>query len=125
MFINIGKKIKIFAKILFWLGITSGVIASIVMFCLPDETNLHLHNLYIGLGFAFLFGAPLIFYLLSLFIFSWGEMVDNVGKLKLNFCKNDNEEAKEKIVDIREEQLKNLLDEGLITAEEYEKATSL
>ena len=74
MFNNVGKKIMILAKILCWVGMLGGAITGLV-FCIVDD------GYYIALGLPLLFGSPILFWIGSWWLYSWGELCDNVSDM--------------------------------------------
>lgn len=77
MFENPGKKIKIFAKIFFWVESVGGSIASIVWAVAEYEAIIA----FLGIAISFISA-----YIFSLFFVAFGELVENsnaiAGKLK-------------------------------------------
>ena len=105
MFSNSGKKIKILSKILFWVLVVSAIILGFAYELFED-----------GL-IILLLVLPFICWIICLFLYSWGEHVENVTNIKEFFnAEYDNK----KHIDL----LDKLLAEELLTQEEYEKLKS-
>lgn len=79
MFDNIGKKIMMLAKITCWVGMTASIIGGIVLGAMS--------RYLVGIGLLLMFVAPVVFWACSLTLYGFGEMVDNVNRLKKHFCK--------------------------------------
>ncbi len=103
MFSNSGKKIKKLSKILFWVLVVSSIILGFAYGLFED-----------GL-IILLLVVPFICWIICLFLYSWGEHVENV-----EFIKNSTD--KENKSNYQNELLDELLSQGLLTQEEYEKA---
>ena len=114
MFDNLGKKIMMFAKITCWVGMTASIIGGIILCAVMD------YFWYIGL--IVMFVAPLIFWACSLTIYGFGEMVDNVNRLKKHFCKKSNTATAQQTTNPKKQKLDALLANGLLSQEEYNKA---
>ena len=67
LFVGSGSRIKLCAKIFFILNLIAFIIMAIVGFCIQNLW-------YIGL--IFLIFGPIVAYLVSLFIYSWGEHLE-------------------------------------------------
>ena len=78
MFNNIGKKIKILASVIFWIGIIVGAIGFIVMlaFGLVEE-----EELFIGLSFAVLVVVGFGSWIGSFFLYGFGQLIENSDRL--------------------------------------------
>jgi hypothetical protein len=76
MFDNIGRKIMMLAKIVCWIGIIGGAISGLVLLCISDGDEL-----FIWLGLALMFVSPLLSWIGSWFLYSWGELCDNVSDI--------------------------------------------
>lgn len=112
MFDNLGKKIMMFAKISCWVGIAVSIIGGIYL-CVDS------YYWYIGLIVMFI--APLVFWACSLTLYGFGEMVDNVNRLKKHFCKKSNTTTTQQTTNPKKQKLDALLANGLISQEEYDK----
>ena len=82
MFDNIGKKIMMLAKITCWVGMPASLIVGIALCSIS--------RYMVGIGLIVMFVAPLIFWAFSLTLCGFGEMIDNVNRLKKHFCKKSN-----------------------------------
>lgn len=117
MFKNIGKKIKKLAQFVCWIGIVCCVITGIVLLILSTKN----FRVFFIPGLLVLILGPVIMWIGSWVLYSWGDTVDNVQALKEKLCgKNttDNSTKQEK----SKQKLDELLASGLISREEYLKA---
>ena len=121
MFDNIGKKIKTLTKVLVWVGIITSVIAGVVFFIIAEDVPEEEYGTYIGLGFAYLIGGPLLSWVSGFFMYGFGELVDNTCDIRAAIC-GSNMDKTDFIQRQRREKLDKLLHQGLITQEEYNKA---
>ena len=134
MFKNIGKKIKILAKVLCWIGIVMGAIAGVTMFILAGVESSRRNGyyyysssnvgLYVGLGFTFLIVYPLLSWISTWLLYSWGETVENVQKIKESICTGEEQAPAVKEKKKATTHLDTLLEKGLITQEEYNRAVN-
>lgn len=87
MFENIGKKIKILAKVICYFGILGFVIAAIVLFVMSSDMMYGGETL-VGIGFTLLILGPLFSWISSFFMYGFGELIDNSNIIKKNLAKN-------------------------------------
>ena len=124
MYENIGKKIKILAKILFGVLCAIGVIGGIVIASIDDYYTL--------IGVIVMVLLPLTAWISSWFLYGFGEIIDKLTDIEDNTRKSLINSARNSQLDIKtgekikktEEKLKKLeglLNQGLITKEEYEE----
>ncbi len=81
MFNNVGKKIKLLAKAICWIGIIVSIIAAIVMFIVSDG------GWYVGFVFAgviILVVGPLLSWIGSFFMYGFGELIDKICDIEIN-----------------------------------------
>ena len=75
MFKNIDDKIKALAEIIFAIGCFASLCVALVMF----------NSRYsIGIGLGCMFGGPLFFYIDSIFIYGFGELLSCAKNIKKN-----------------------------------------
>jgi high-affinity Fe2+/Pb2+ permease len=116
MFNNIGKKIKKLAQFGCWVGIICCIITGIVFLVL---TSVKL--IFILPGLLVLILGPILMWIGSWYLYSWGDTVDNVQMLKEKLCgKSDADNSKKQ--EKEKQKLEELLASGLISHEEYLKA---
>lgn len=128
MFGNVGKVIKKIAQILAWIGIAVSVLLGIVTLTFITADTWY-----------FIFVAPLVVcvgwlisWLSSITMYGFGELVDRVIGIEINTRGNNvenspntiNPTSETPVISRRAKQLKVLLDQGLITQEEYQEAMS-
>ena len=117
MFSNIGKKIKILAIVLCCAGILASLIAAIILF----RQSTRYYNTT-GIGFAVLFGGSLVSWVCSFFTYGFGELIDRTASIdsKLHGGKTLSSESYSSVQDQKRiGQLNSMLDEGLISRDEY------
>ena len=88
MFENSGSKIKVLAKIMFWVLAVGSVIAALAAFGGFDFEE--------PLFYALFLGGPLVAYVVNLFLYGFGELVQNVQYMKYVAEKAENKPAEEK-----------------------------
>ena len=116
MFNNIGKKIKKLAQFGCWVGIICCIITGIVFLILTS-----VQSEFVIFGLLVLILGPILMWIGSWVLYSWGDTVDNVQALKEKLCgenTTDNSTEQEK----SKQKLDELLASGLISREEYLKA---
>lgn len=119
MFDNIGKKIKLLASVLCWVGIIAYVIVAIIMIVVGMVGS----DILIGLGLIFLFVGPLISWISSFFMYGFGELIDKVGDIERNTRGGERKSvAQARKETERIEKLERLRSKNLITEEEYQQA---
>ena len=116
MYTNIGKKIKILAIVVCCIGILASLIVAIVLF----QANTRYYNT-VGIGFAVLFGGSLISWIGSFFTYGFGELIDRTASIdkKLSGKGTSTDDYCSVQDKKRAEQLDSMLNEGLISREEY------
>ncbi len=83
MFKNIGKKIKVLAVILCWIGITASVIAAIVMIFQAMDSY-YFDDMYIVSAIIVLLVGPLLSWVASFFMYGFGELIDKTCVIAKN-----------------------------------------
>lgn len=74
MFSNIGKKIKVLASVICWIGIIASIITAIIFFANAlDGWN---EEFFIMMGLLTLIVGPLLSWIGSFFTYGFGELVD-------------------------------------------------
>ncbi len=71
MFTNIGKKIKVLAMVIAWMGIIGSVIGGVVLMDEADE----------ALGLLVMLVGALMSWIGSFFMYGFGQLIDNTDKL--------------------------------------------
>lgn len=83
LFRNIGKKIKLLTKVIFWIGVAISVIAAIVLFVLALLPQyLPLSQEFAKAGIKCLIGGPITMWVFCAFLYAFGELVDNTSEIK-------------------------------------------
>lgn len=83
LFRNIGKKIKLLTKVIFWVGVAISVIAAIVLFVLALLPQyLPLSQGFATVGIIWLIGGPIAMWVFCAFLYAFGELVDNTSEIK-------------------------------------------
>ena len=89
MFNNIGKKIKVLAKVICWIGIISGVIAGacfIIEGAAGSGSAFGIHSdtgiAFIAIGVAMLILLPLLSWIGSFTLYGFGELIDSTQQIK-------------------------------------------
>ncbi len=90
MFKNPGKKIKVLAKINFWLFVLAGIITAVIFIvpglALKNEATSQLHNWkdwqFIVVGISCLIGGILMGFLSSLPFYAFGSLVEDTAENK-------------------------------------------
>lgn len=83
MFDNIGKKLQILAETLCWLGIIASIIVAIVLWAQDS----YWHSTA-ALGFGVLIGGCLVSWLSSLFLYAFGQLVEDIHNMRTPSCSN-------------------------------------
>jgi len=78
MFQSIETKLKNLAKVVCWVGFTAFILAGlfVIFYAILFETELDRLILSIVIGVTSLFSGPLLTWILSLFIYGFGELID-------------------------------------------------
>jgi hypothetical protein len=84
MYSNIGRKIKILAMVIGWLGLAAGVVAWFIL--ITDTWNGRYITADDGAGCAAL-GAGVALLLSSWFLYGFGELIESVGEIAINSVK--------------------------------------
>jgi len=91
MWDDIGKKIKILAKVIALIGIISSVIAGIILFVNGIKLNQNWGggNILIFSGLGTIIGGSIISWIASWFMYGFGELIEKTNKIEKNTRKND------------------------------------
>ncbi len=90
MYANIGKKIKMLAKVICWIGIILSCIIGLVNYFLSfpsEEAKIIIRELFIGLAIAA--GGSLISWISSFVLYGFGELIDKTSSLERHFCSGE------------------------------------
>ena len=94
MFENSGSKIKVLAKVVFWIETIGCIITALSMFGLAADS--YDGAFFVGIGFSILIAGPFAAWISALFIYAFGTIVENSedsnDKLReiKNILKDDN-----------------------------------
>lgn len=121
MYKNIGKKIKVLAQVVAWIGIIASVIAGIC-FIIVGANSYYDGGEMILAGFAVMIVGAFFSWISAFFTYGFGELVDNsaiiAGKQKADASEAYRAPVQE-TVDPKRQALDKMRREGLITEEEY------
>ena len=117
MFNNIGKKIKLWAKITCWIGIIGCIILGIIFCALT-----YISYAFLISGLCTLIVGPFIAWISSWLLYSWGDVVDCVQAIKEKQLGENPSTPKTQKQTSTKQKLEELLASGLISREEYVKA---
>lgn len=82
-FSNIGKKIKLLVKTVFWVGIAISTIIAIVYFVLAVLPQYRpLSQGFAIAGIICLIGGPIGMWIICALLYAYGELVDNTSEIK-------------------------------------------
>ena len=110
MFSNIGGKIKKLAIILCVLGMIGSVVYGIICF-----TNSNKYQDLKLVGILILVGGCLVSWIISFFVYGYGELIERAASIDKRLAKGAGGRRSGNRADL----LRQLLDEGLLTEEEY------
>lgn len=83
LFRNIGKKIKLLVKVIFWVGVAASTIAAIVYFVLALLPQYRPFSQSFAIdGIKCLIGGPISMWVFCAFLYAYGELVDNTSEIK-------------------------------------------
>ena len=119
MFDNIGSKIKSYAKANFWIETIASVLLGIILLAIASETYSDLEEIYTIIGIVFLLGGPATAYITSIFLYGFGQLVENSDVLATK--KNKGTVSSVSTTDDKINTLKKWKEQGLITEEEYKQ----
>ena len=127
MFNNIGSKIKMLAFILCVMGIIASINSAIAQFTVFTSSYRKSEQIMqTVLGFIILFGGSLGSWVGCFYLYGIGQLIENSLIIRANFARmNGDSTASLPILDKRNAQLRRLLDQGLITQEEYKQTTQV
>lgn len=83
MFDNIGNKIKILAQVVCWLGIIGSFVWGIIIM-IEVESAIAVLPIIVG---------PLVSWIGSFILYSWGETVENINEIKKSVCRDKDVDA--------------------------------
>lgn len=83
LFRNIGKKIKLLVKVIFWVGVAVSTIVAIVSFVLAVLPQYRpVSTQFAKAGIIWLIGGPIAMWVFCAFLYAYGELVDNTSEIK-------------------------------------------
>lgn len=139
MFNNIGKKIKLWAKIQCWVGIVMSVVSGFIMLLVfsvssaqfSQEMNLYENSYYyyhtifnpypilIFFSILIMIVGPFLSYISSFKLYGFGELIDKTCDISLHITHKNTSNV---TVDEKEQRLSYLHKQGLISDQEYNNA---
>lgn len=132
MFDNVGGKIKRFAKIVCRIGIIGSVIGGIGCFVASSGARHSMQTTLILSGFAVIIVGSLLSWLGSLFTYGFGELIEQTTAINAKLQHNGTgapstspgiTTPRPGSADTkRADRLRRMLDQGLITEDEYNQA---
>lgn len=84
---NIGSKIKGLAKFVFIFDAILSIIVGLISLLLAEN------NVSIVFGILIIFGGPIIAWILSWFLYAFGELVEDVGIIRFQVTETDDEDV--------------------------------
>ncbi len=120
MYQNIGKKIKLLAKIIFFIFAMIGFLGGLVLFMAGNG-----EGLIVIIGLLIMIIIPLIAWISSWLLYGFGELIDKACDIEKNtriYNLSTKQQPKSELS--RTEKLERLRSQGLITEEEYQMAIS-
>ena len=134
MFDNVGSKIKVFAKVVCWIGIIASIILALVLFVAASGARYSMQTTLILSGFAVIIVGSLLSWLGSLFTYGFGELIEQTTAINAKLQHNGTGAPSTSPVitaprpgsaDTKHaDRLRRMLDQGLITEDEYNQALS-
>ena len=132
MFDNVGGKIKGFAKVVCWIGIIGSIIGGIGCFVASSGARYSMQTTLILSGFAVIIVGSLLSWLGSLFTYGFGELIEQTTAINAKLQHNGTGAPSTSPVITaprpgsadtkRADRLRRMLDQGLITEDEYNQA---
>ena len=116
MFNNIGKKIKTLTKVLCWIGMISSFVTGIIILASVRHGE--------AIGIPIMLGGPLLFWLGSFVMYGFGELVDKTASIEEMMRTGTFGSGHSAASMRRQDELKRLLNRGLITEAEYNEKMS-
>jgi len=83
MWDNIGGKIKFLAKIIAWVGISFSIIVGFVLIGIGVNYR-YGGGLFVGIGFGLIFVGSLVSWVVSWFMFGFGELIEKTTEIEKN-----------------------------------------
>lgn len=118
MFNNVGRKIKKVANVFCWIGIVGYIILAICLFITAG--SYYNTGDIVASGFVILFVGPALSWLVSLFIYGFGELIDKTNEINENINVVKHRLAKGNTKNKRSNEIERLYSEGLISEEEHQ-----
>ena len=81
MFNHIGKKIKVFAKALFWMTVIIFVIGAIIVFSIGTQNKPDSTSIFIIIGIIMIVLGIAIAWLNNFLLYGFGELIDSNQKI--------------------------------------------
>ena len=108
---NVGKKLKIVAKVFFVLMVIGCIVGGIVLIAEGSRYDMESLTIY---GVVLILFGPIVFLIMLWGLYAFGQLVDDVAAIKSQLVPDDNAD-----LDVKG-RLKFLLRQNLISKEEYD-----
>lgn len=108
---NVGKKLKIVAKVFFVLMVIGCIVGGIVLIAEGSRYDMESLTIY---GVVLILFGPIVFLIMLWGLYAFGQLVDDVAAIKSKLVPDDNAD-----LDVKG-RLKFLLRQNLISKEEYD-----
>ncbi len=113
MYDNIGRKIKILAGVMTWIGILAALIGGVCIIVIDDDL--------VVVGLLVMVVGGIVSWISSFVLYGFGQLIENSDILVRMNTKGGaiSRQSQDEDAETRNAQLKNLFEKGLITEEEY------
>ncbi len=115
LYTNVGKKIKGFAKVMLIIESLAAFFGGIALMTEDDDLA--------PVGLLIMFVGPVVLWVLSWFVYAFGELVDKASDIERNTHGDITKSRAQAATDnVRIEKLESLRAQGLISEAEYQQA---
>ena len=117
MYDNIGKKIKIMAKVIFVIGLIISLIAGFIIIGISQQLVL--------ISLLIFVVGPIFFWISTWLLYGFGELIDKTCDIERNTRGGQKKSKAQSEIDTDKiDKIERLRSQGLISEEEYQRAIS-
>lgn len=121
MFDNVGNRIKVLSKVIFWVYLVISIILGIVLIVGGFESDYDSSALSFR-GLTLIITGPIVGWIIGLLMYGFGELIEKTSYIERSVRTNNKSDTELQVEYFRIIKLNKLRKKGIISEEEYQNA---
>ena len=121
MFDNVGNRIKVLSKVIFWVYLVISIILGIVLIVGGFESDYDSSALSFR-GLTLIITGPIVGWIIGLLMYGFGELIEKTSYIERSVRTNNKSDTELQVEYFRIIKLNKLRQKGIISEEEYQNA---